>query len=626
MSDFYKSSNTETNVHSPSLPDLSKSSKKNSQNKIKLDFDILSNIDRFKFIDSSINKFYSKYLQKQAFIQHEQKIYEILEKTDEPKIFNTLRTNYLKEKEDLKNMGGKQNNNRKVTDIISFVNLSNCKKKLYSIYKLSADDLGFMTSFMNHLGNRQKKIYKPKVNKKLEALSKGKLGNFLKKKDKSEKNNAHKKVVFNDINNNINNNNDNNKDENDENHHKTYLKILLKKLSNDSIKHNNKSVEESKPKQNPENINNENYDDYNQADINKKFKKKNTMNLHSNNMKLYRNSDMNNLILTNNNSKFVGDNDKKYSVNYNNIFLRYKSKSKNDSLTEENKEQKNLETNENTINRKPTSKFNNILKKPDKNEAITNFRDSIINKVNIELKNGENNKEEIKINIEDSSSNENEKRKLSDSLMNSKKLNNNDEKSKILKLYKTSMNDFLQKVKQEGNKLNKTVHRLNSLLYKLKNENFETFQNERNKNKVLAEKNSKTLYTQENINNKSRKKMSKTYYPGFEKSRFRIPYINKVVYGENNQYDTFEELQKDLFHEVKYQMRKAEIAKKRNKKKINSIVGKEILDKLIRSDSEDRMKKELNQLINNTGKITNRKNKNNSKLSSNIKSSNKKNV
>ena len=575
---------------------------------------------------SSINKFYSKYLQKQAFIQHEQKIYEILEKTDEPKIFNTLRTNYLKEKEDLKNMGGKQNNNRKVTDIISFVNLSNCKKKLYSIYKLSADDLGFMTSFMNHLGNRQKKIYKPKVNKKLEALSKGKLGNFLKKKDKSEKNNAHKKVVFNDINNNINNNNDNNKDENDENHHKTYLKILLKKLSNDSIKHNNKSVEESKPKQNPENINNENYDDYNQADINKKFKKKNTMNLHSNNMKLYRNSDMNNLILTNNNSKFVGDNDKKYSVNYNNIFLRYKSKSKNDSLTEENKEQKNLETNENTINRKPTSKFNNILKKPDKNEAITNFRDSIINKVNIELKNGENNKEEIKINIEDSSSNENEKRKLSDSLMNSKKLNNNDEKSKILKLYKTSMNDFLQKVKQEGNKLNKTGHRLNSLLYKLKNENFETFQNERNKNKVLAEKNSKTLYTQENINNKSRKKMSKTYYPGFEKSRFRIPYINKVVYGENNQYDTFEELQKDLFHEVKYQMRKAEIAKKRNKKKINSIVGKEILDKLIRSDSEDRMKKELNQLINNTGKITNRKNKNNSKLSSNIKSSNKKNV
>ena len=626
MSDFYKSSNTETNVHSPSLPDLSKSSKKNYQNKIKLDFDILSNIDRFKFIDSSINKFYSKYLQKQAFIQHEQKIYEILEKTDEPKIFNTLRTNYLKEKEDLKNMGGKQNNNRKVTDIISFVNLSNCKKKLYSIYKLSADDLGFMTSFMNHLGNRQKKIYKPKVNKKLEALSKGKLGNFLKKKDKSEKNNAHKKVVFNDINNNINNNNDNNKDENDENHHKTYLKILLKKLSNDSIKHNNKSVEESKPKQNPENINNENYDDYNQADINKKFKKKNTMNLHSNNMKLYRNSDMNNLILTNNNSKFVGDNDKKYSVNYNNIFLRYKSKSKNDSLTEENKEQKNLETNENTINRKPTSKFNNILKKPDKNEAITNFRDSIINKVNIELKNGENNKEEIKINIEDSSSNENEKRKLSDSLMNSKKLNNNDEKSKILKLYKTSMNDFLQKVKQEGNKLNKTGHRLNSLLYKLKNENFETFQNERNKNKVLAEKNSKTLYTQENINNKSRKKMSKTYYPGFEKSRFRIPYINKVVYGENNQYDTFEELQKDLFHEVKYQMRKAEIAKKRNKKKINSIVGKEILDKLIRSDSEDRMKKELNQLINNTGKITNRKNKNNSKLSSNIKSSNKKNV
>ena len=623
MNDFYKSSKTETNDYSPSLQDYaSKSSKKNKQSQIKVDFDILSNIDKFKFVDSSINKYYLKYIQKQVFIQQEQKIYEILEKTDEPKIFNTLRRNYLKEKEELKNMGGQQNTNRKVTDIISYVNLNNCKKKLYSIYKLSADDLGFMTSFMEHLAHRQKKIYKPKVNKKLDALSKGKLGNFLKKNnknEKNEKNNEHKKVIL---------NNNNNLDT--ENHNKNYLKVLLKKLSNDSIKDNNKSFEESKPKKNLDNIHSsENNSDYPQNDtIKKYFKKKNTEILHSNNMKLFKNSGINNLNLTHNNSKIFVDNDKKPSMNNINTFLRNKSKSKNYAL-EENKDIK-IEKNENTSNIKLTSKFNYNLTKPSNVNANTNFRDTIINKVTIDIKDTDNNKEEVKINIEDSLSNTNDnnnKRKSRDSLINSRFINNNEEKSKILKLYKTSRNEFLQKVKQEGNILNKTSNRLFSLLYKLKNENFETFQNERNKKKNLSEKNAKTLYTQENINNnKIITKFSKTYFPKFKKSRFRIPYINKVVYGENNQHDTFEELQKELFHEVKYQMKKVELAKKKNKKKGASIVGREILNKLMRTDSGDRMRKELKQINNNQGKLTsNRKDKNKSKMNSIKKSSGKKN-
>ena len=624
MNDFYKSSKTETNDYSPSLQDYaSKSSKKNKQSQIKVDFDILSNIDKFKFVDSSINKYYLKYIQKQVFIQQEQKIYEILEKTDEPKIFNSLRRNYLKEKEELKNMGGQQNTNRKVTDIISYVNLNNCKKKLYSIYKLSTDDLGFMTSFMEHLAHRQKKIYKPKVNKKLDALSKGKLGNFLKKNnknEKNEKNNEHKKVIL--------NNNNNNLDT--DNHNKNYLKVLLKKLSNDSIKDNNKSFEESKPKKNLDNIHSsENNSDYPQNDtIKKYFKKKNTEILHSNNMKLFKNSGINNLNLTHNNSKIFVDNDKKPSMNNINTFLRNKSKSKNYAL-EENKELK-IEKNENISNIKLTSKFNYNLTKPSNVNVNTNFRDTIINKVTIDIKDTDNNKEEVKINIEDSLSNTNDnnnKRKSRDSLINSRFINNNEEKSKILKLYKTSRNEFLQKVKQEGNILNKTSNRLFSLLYKLKNENFETFQNERNKKKNLSEKNAKTLYTQENINNnKIITKFSKTYFPKFKKSRFRIPYINKVVYGENNQHDTFEELQKELFHEVKYQMKKVELAKKKNKKKGASIVGREILNKLMRTDSGDRMRKELKQINNNQGKLTsNRKDKNKSKMNSIKKSSGKKN-
>ena len=179
--DPFKTSYTEPNIKSNIISSTSsKSNNKTRASSIKVDFDILSNMDKMKFIDTSLNKFYTKYLQQQAFIQHDQKIYEIIEKSDEPKIFNTLRNNYIREKNELKNMTNIHSDTRKVTDIISFVNLNNCKKKLYSIYKLSADDLGFMTSFMHHLGNRPQKVYKPKVNKKIEALSMGKLGNFLK--------------------------------------------------------------------------------------------------------------------------------------------------------------------------------------------------------------------------------------------------------------------------------------------------------------------------------------------------------------------------------------------------------------------------------------------------------------
>ena len=69
------------------------------------------------------------------------------------------------------------------------------------------------------------------------------------------------------------------------------------------------------------------------------------------------------------------------------------------------------------------------------------------------------------------------------------------------------MNEFLQKVKQEGNILNKTSHKLSSLLYKLKKENFETFQNERNKtkNQILNQKRKKSIFIN-SINNRRRKK------------------------------------------------------------------------------------------------------------------------
>ena len=632
---FDKVSLTETNVQSPTTSIfLPYKTKKIRQNTIQLNFDILSNMDREKFIDSTINKFYTKYLQKQAFIQHEQKIYEIIEKTDEPKIFNSLRANYLREMNELKNNNNIINDKRKVTDGISSVNLYNFKKKLYNIYKLSGDDLGFMTSFMNHLGNRPKKIYKPKVNKKLEALSMGKLASFMRKKDKNKKENNY-----------INNKNKNN--------NKNHLIFLLKDFENNNLNNNINNINNIEVKYNTENVDDrkEIIDDYNyEKDSNKNFFKKKTMNVHSQNIKLFRNSDINNANYTNYNTSKGVNSIKKYSVNYNDIYTKYKARSKEESLNdyskEENKE-KNQEIKDYVNDKRQLSKFNNnVITTNDTINTMSNFRDTIINKIKIQSnksleKKGK--KTDIKTEfIDDNSSSDNDKKiekNKTNSLISSKKINHNEEKNKILKMYKTSMDEFLQMVKLEGNIMNKTSTKLSSLLHKLKNENFETFQNERNKNLSLNQKNYKTVYNQnynqENLNDKKfgKRKMEKTFYKSVGKSRFSIPYINKVVYGENNLYDPFEKLQKDLFYEVKNQIKIAELANKKKKKKVNTVIGIDILRKLIRENSEDELKKELyemnNKIDNNQNKNNSpsnkNKNKNNGKNNQSNKSSNKKN-
>ena len=594
---FYNNSNNTNNTTNTldlgtnikSFPNYSHSqnnSKKNNKNPLKIDFDILSNMNKAQFIDSSINKFYTKYLQEQAIIQHDQKIYELIEKSNEPKIFNSLRANFIKEQNELKNMNNIIKTRNKVTDNISSVNLSNCNKKLYSIYKLSGEDLGFMTSFMHHLGNRPQKVYKPKVNKKIEALSMGKLGNFLKNKDKDK--NEHNK--------------------------KYSLKALLKKLENENSSSNNNNninninqIEENKiihseSKKDIKNFinNTNNHNDYLKVITNKQFLKKKTMNMNTKNIKLFRNERINNTNVNTNYSskKYVNNNFniKKYSVNYNELYQKYVSKSKEESLNEESKEEKKTEINNFKNYYLKTSKFNNIITTSDtinNINTISNIRDSIINKEK------ENKLNIVNINIEDSLSNDTNEKKTerdnnTDSFVNNK--NNNEEKNKILKMYKTSMNEFLQKVKQEGNILNKTSHKLSSLLYKLKKENFETFQNERNKtkNQILNQKNYKTTYNQNNIEEKlGKKKLGKTFYKRIEKSRFRIPYINKIVYGENNFYDTFEKLQKELYTEVKSQIKHTENINKKKKKKVVNVVGVEVLNKLIREDSDDELKKEL---------------------------------
>ena len=633
---FYKTSYTEGNLQSPSFKNFASSiSQNNKRSNIKIDFDILSNMDKSKFTDSSINKFYTKYLQKQAFIQHDQKIYEIIEKSDEPKIFNSLRANYLREKDELKNMNNIIKVKGKVTDNISSVNLGNCQKKLYSIYKLSGDDLGFMTSFMHHLGNRPPKVYNRKVNKKLEALSMGKLGNFLRKKNKGK----YEKNI---------------KTENNLYNNKKYLKILLNKLDNDDLNNNTNnnisnnntnSIEENKIIKSSEDKK-EKYDNNIQSYQNKIYLKKKTMNMNTYNIRLFRNAEINHTNLAKFSSKKQINTIKKFSINYNDLYLKYKNKNKEESLNEDNREEKEIEINHYGNFKRQNSKFNNMVTTIDTIKTMPNFTDKIINKVKIDSS-IEKEKEEkgniLNINIEESSSNDNENDKnkeknYDNSLKNSKKINHNEEKQNILKMYKTSMNEFLQRVKQEGNILNRTSNKLTSLLYKLKKENFETFQNERNmrKNQKLTQNKNKTVYNQnrikENLNDKQigKRKMGKTFYKNVEKSRYRIPYINKVVYGENNLYDPFEKLQKDLFYEVKHQIKNAELINKKKRKKVVNVVGINILNKLIREDSDDEMKKHLFEMNNNQSQNNASKNKtkikNNSKLNEINKGNNKKNI
>ena len=81
--------------------------------------------------------------------------------------------------------------------------------------------------------------------------------------------------------------------------------------------------------------------------------------------------------------------------------------------------------------------------------------------------------------------------------------------------------------------------------------------------------------------------MAKTFYPSLGKSKFSIPYINKIVYGEENSMDVFEQLQKDLFFEVKNEIRKSNIINKKKGKKGISINGKEILNKFRNNNNND---------------------------------------
>ena len=166
------------------------------------------------------------------------------------------------------------------------------------------------------------------------------------------------------------------------------------------------------------------------------------------------------------------------------------------------------------------------------------------------------------------------------------------------------MNDFLQKIKEEEKDLNNNSNKLTTLLYKFKKKGtFEKIRTQKNIKKQKRDSNATnldqtlqqrksiaTINTKQAEGNLEKKNMAKTLYPSWGKSKFSIPYINKMVYGEENTMDAFEELQRDLFCEVKNEIRKSNIVNKKKGNKTISINGKEILKKF-----KNKNKKEMDE-------------------------------
>ena len=605
---------------------------------------ILSRFGNTKLLmDTSLNKYYKKYIQKQVHIQHQQKIYDLIEKMDDTKIFNSLKAEYLREKALLQNIhNDKKRENKRVIYTSNYINLNNCKEKLNAIYKLSTQDLNFMASLMHYLGNRPKKIYKAKINKKLEALSQGKLALFLKRKELSkQESNTNTLYNYNPC------NSDNLIVRN------PYLKYFLK----DSKDSNNNTINNFMLKKEKiiNSNNNYSFNNFNNnilSKTNQSFFKRNSL---KNNIKinLRRGSigiDVQNRGLTqrflgktkstnfgmtnyNNFISNVKTKERKFSV-YNNIRtenLITNSESQNNSsnLEEKNLKNNNLYNNYNLPYSRTKSKFNSqsSLFSLNNNKSRSRSKNSTSKKIKTDTKNNFNNRQNqnqienqiisAKINTEvdinkniNKDSDDNYYDDLS-ILSNLKKHNKTTIKNKLVKKYKSTMNEFLQKIKDEEKDLYNNSNKLSKLLYKFKKcGNLDIINKKKNKNKKdkknleqknifnntwqqkksttiinlkVADKNSfKNIKTEYDKNYK----MAKTFYPNFGKSKFSFPYINKIVYGEDNILDPFEQLQKDLFFEVKNEIKKASISNRKKGQKIISINGKEILKKFKNTNDE----------------------------------------
>ena len=585
--------------------------------------DILSKFGNLKFLsDISLNKYYKKYIQNQAHIQNQQKIYDLIEKLDDTKAFNSLKSEYLKEKLILQNIhNNKKKENKRVVYTTNFINLNNYREKLNSLYRLATQDLNFMTSLMHYLSNRPKKIFKPKVNKKLEALSRTKFGSPSRKKEiskqESKNNTLYNKNPF---------SNETMIKQN------PYLKYLLGEQNKDNNSIN--SFGNKKEKQNI-NIMSKTNENFNHFKSNNNIRRKSIgfdLKKRGYTQRFVNKTKSSNLGL-NSYKYFINNtnpNETKYSY-YNNLKID-NSSSQNDNSNGEEKYSSNNVYNNNLPFNRTKSKFNsqtslfslniNKSRRVSKSSALTKINKETATTFNTKqtqnnLENFINKKQSIKdekkfMNLETEQNNEDDISILLN--LKAKIKDKRTIKNRLVKIYKNTMNEFLQKIKDEEKDLHNNSNKIASLIYKFrKNGSFDDNINKRKskqkntKKKTLSFSIQKRNTTSSNLtkiekNNtienlktdKINNIMSKTFYPSWGKSKYSIPYINKIVYGAENTIDPFEQLQKDLFYEVKNEIRKANNINRKKGKKDIFLNGKEILNKFKKNDDELEEKEIIN--------------------------------
>jgi len=627
-------------------------SSKRSNNSQKVKIDILPTFGNSKFVtDTSLNKHYRKYIQKQAEIQNEQKIYELIEQLDDPKVFKNLKEEFLKEKSLLQNLHNKKIEDKRIIYNPNYINLHNCEEKLNSIYKLSAPDLNFMSSLMHYLGNRPKKIIKHKVNQKLIALSHNRLGYLRKKKE------IHKKEQKEESNTNSNTNSKNNtiyyyKYQSNNKINNPYISTLKESIDNNSKSNsnynNNLGNKKEKYNCNNYNANNNNVMTMSSEDFYQQYHSQNnvkekSINLDTNNQgskqNIYGKTLSTNFGLTRYNNFYNKNNNPNETIysNYNNTrtenFISNSESQNNNSITEENN---NINNHNFQYNKRKNSKFNSqsslfsLNNKSHNRSRRISSKDSE-NKIKLK-KNKLDSKKFPKKNSEenDIKINSNLFKDLDDNkdlsiLLNLKKHDKIALKDKLTKIYKNTMKEFLQKIKDEEKDLHSNSTKLSELLYKFKKcENFEEIKNKnidkikKKESSIIPTKSNYSLpskkttkeinskYTEKrsilesemffNEKEKGRNLKTLTFYPSWGKSKYSIPYINKIVYGKENSIDTFEQLQKDLFFETKNEMRKAKFVNKRLGKKVISVKGKDILNKF-KDDKDELLIKDKNRII-----------------------------
>ena len=627
-------------------------SSKRSNNSQKVKIDILPTFGNSKFVtDTSLNKHYRKYIQKQAEIQNEQKIYELIEQLDDPKVFKNLKEEFLREKSLLQNLHNKKIEDKRIIYNPNYINLHNCEEKLNSIYKLSAPDLNFMSSLMHYLGNRPKKIIKHKVNQKLIALSHNRLGYLRKKKE------IHKKEQKEESNTNSNTNSKNNtiyyyKYQSNNKINNPYISTLKESIDNNSKSNsnynNNLGNKKEKYNCNNYNANNNNVMTMSSEDFYQQYHSQNnvkekSINLDTNNQgskqNIYGKTLSTNFGLTRYNNFYNKNNNPNETIysNYNNTrtenFMSNSESQNNNSITEENN---NINNHNFQYNKRKNSKFNSqsslfsLNNKSHNRSRRISSKDSE-NKIKLK-KNKLDSKKFPKKNSEenDIKINSNLFKDLDDNkdlsiLLNLKKHDKIALKDKLTKIYKNTMKEFLQKIKDEEKDLHSNSNKLSELLYKFKKcENFEEIKNKnidkikKKESSIIPTKSNYSLpskkttkeinfkYTEKrsilesemffNEKEKGRNLKTLTFYPSWGKSKYSIPYINKIVYGKENSIDTFEQLQKDLFFETKNEMRKAKFVNKRLGKKVISVKGKDILNKF-KDDKDELLIKDKNRII-----------------------------